>query len=159
MPQHHLSLCARKQFPDTFQEAVSPFHAGFLPFRVISAGEANIINRRTVSAPYVQPSPAGRYRCSSTWTFCSSGINQFMACRIFRFHDTAFLSRSTIASTGETQLRSPFSPTSRRHLPAPYPDTATVSLVRRVHHACITHQFVEEAEVEQVIMACSIPPM
>ncbi len=146
MPQHHLLLLLVHQFPDTFQEAVSPFHAGSCHSRVISAGEANIINRRTVPRRNVQPSPAGRYRCSSTWNFAHAGINQFMACRIFRFHDRPFSSRSTIASTGETQLRSPFHQHSRRHLPAPYPDTATVCWFVRVHHACITHQFVEEAE-------------
>ncbi len=146
MPQHHLSCVLVNQFPDTFQEAVSPFHADSCHSRVISAGEANIINRRRCPRRNVQPSPAGRYRCSSTGHFAHAGINQFMACRIFRFPIRPFSSRSTIASTGETQLRRRFRQHSRRHLPAPYPDTATFRWFVRVHHARITHQFVEEGK-------------
>ena len=40
------------QAPDALEEAVRAFDAGVGPFRLMSGGEANIMNRRQVSAPY-----------------------------------------------------------------------------------------------------------
>ncbi len=64
-----------------------------------------------------------------------------------------FPSRSTIASTGETQLRFAVRANVVERTSASnscYPDTAAVLPARQVDEATVTHQFVEEAEVEQV---------
>ena len=74
-----------------------------------------------------------------------------MACRIFRFHDTAFLvTFNDSINRGNPVTFAVFANIvegiCQHH-------TLTQQLFRwfvRVHHACITHQFVEEAEVEQV---------
>ena len=63
---------------------------------VISAGDANIMKRRTVSAPYFPPSLVGRYRCFRFRHFGHTGMHQFTSFRISCFDDTTFSSRSRV---------------------------------------------------------------
>ena len=79
----------------------------------------------------------------------------------FRLHDTAFSSRSTIASTGETQLRFAVCANVVERICQHHTLTQQLfcRLVGADQVACVTHQFMEEAEESRCMMACLMPPM
>ena len=140
------------QFPDAFQEAVRPFHARLLPFQghVGRRGKHHEQTHgvRTVTLNHHLRIDAVVFRLGH---LAHAGIDQFMTFGVFRLNDTAFL----VALDDRINRRNPVTfaiSTDVIERICQY-HALTQQLFCwfvRVHHACIAHQFVEEAEVEQV---------
>ena len=140
------------QFPDAFQEAVRPLYAGLLPLKrhIRRGGEHHKQTHgiRAVALYHLLRVDAVVFRLGH---LAHAGIDQLMTRRVLRFHDAAFL----IAFNDRLFRGDPVTLAVYAHVVESVCQHHALAeqLLRwliRVHHACITHQFVEEAEVEQV---------
>ena len=140
------------QLPDTFQEAVRPFNAGFLPFqRHISRRSEHHEQTYGVGAVTFNHNLRVDTVIFRLGHFAHAGIHQFMAFCVLSFDDTTFL----VALNDGINRRNPVTLTVCTNVIERIGQHHTLaqqlfSRFVRVDHTRIAHQLVEEAEVEQV---------
>ncbi|CCJ91566.1 conserved hypothetical protein [Cronobacter turicensis 564] len=140
------------QTPDAFQEAVCAFHAGLLPFkRHIRRGSEHHEQTHGVGAVTLHHFLRIDAVVFGLRHLAHAGVDQLVACGVARFHDAAFL----VALDDSVFRGDPVAFAVLAHVVEGVCQhhTLTQQLFRwlvRVHHARVAHQFVEEAEVEQV---------